>query len=348
MNLMQSIERLVVAGLGAAPEVVQSAIGGRRTNRDGDVLEPEVAAALRLLNAMPDADFSKTDDLARSREQIDHEAVLFGGSPLPMATVEEIVIPGPGGQVPARRYVARDGDQQRLLVFFHGGGWVLGSLDSHDATCRFLAHHAGVSVLSVGYRLAPEYPFPAASDDALAAFGYAVEMAPAWGHDPELIGVAGDSAGGNLAAGLCHDLRGEPVQPALQVLFYPVTDMTVERPSYDEFAEGYFLTRDQMDWYKDRYFRNFGADPADPRLSPLLAGDFADLPPAHVVTAGFDPLRDEGEEYAAALGAAGVAVSLRRHRGLIHGFVNSVGVGQASAAAMREACGVIRHGLRRH
>ena len=345
MALMDHVERLVVAGLGSAPGAVQSAVGGRKVNRDGDVMEPEVAAALRLLNALPDADFSESDDLAKARDGIVHEAQLFGGKPIEMASVEEVSIPGPGGTIPARRYIAREGDEKRLLVFFHGGGWVLGDLDSHDASCRFLAHHAGVSVLSVDYRLAPEHPFPAAPDDALAAFNFAVDKASDWGHDRDHIGVTGDSAGGNLAAVLCLDLRGAEVQPALQLLFYPATDMVSERPSYDEFAEGFFLTRQQMDWYKDRYFRNSGSDPADPRLSPLLADDLSDLPPAHVVVAGFDPLRDEGEAYAAALAAAGVPVSLRRHGGLIHGFVNSVGVGQASPAAMREACGVIRHCL---
>jgi acetyl esterase len=261
-----------------------------------------------------------------------------------MHDVTDLEVPSPDGTIPARRYVARPDDASRLLVYFHGGGWVVGSLDSCDTTCRFLARHAGVSVLSVDYRLAPEHRFPAAPDDALAAFRFAVAQAPEWGHDPAAIAVGGDSAGGNLSAVLCQDLRtADEVRPAFQLLLYPVTDVSTKHPSYAQFADGYFLTEAQMDWYRDHYL---GDHPAtDPRVSPLLADDLSGLPPAHVAVAGFDVLRDEGEAYARRMADAGVRVALRRHDGLIHAFVNATGIGRSSREAVLEACGALRAGV---
>ena len=337
-----AVARVVVSTLGRAPDRLQSLLGGRIRNRDGADLEPEVAAALRLLNALPDSDFSDLP-LDQARRQITEEAALFGGPPLPMAQVDDLVVPADDHDIPARLYRARAADADRLLVYFHGGGWVLGSLDSCDSVCRFLATYAAVSVLSVDYRLAPEHPFPAAVDDARTAFEFAVQQASVWGHDPERIAVGGDSAGGNLAAALCQDLRGAGVQPAFQLLFFPVTDLSRKSASYTEFADGFFLTEKQMDWYRDHYFA--GHDVADPRVSPLLAVDLADLPPAYVATAGFDPLRDEGEAYARRLADAGGQVALRRHDGLIHAFVNSTGVGRTGREALLEACGALRMGV---
>ncbi len=342
MALIDAVSKGVVGVLGRAPKAAQSALGGRHVNADGDVLEPEVAAALRLLALMPDSDFSDLP-LETARRQIDAEADLFGGKQLPMSLTQDVSIPTPEGSITGRLYVGPNGPSNRLLLYFHGGGWVLGSLESHDSPCRFLATHAGVNVLAVDYRLAPEHPFPAAPSDALAAFEYAVAMAPEWGHDPTMIGVAGDSAGGNLSAVLAIDLRDAPVRPAMQVLFFPVTDLSAKTASYSEFSEGYFLTEKQMDWYSAHYCGD--TDPADPRISPLLAKDLTGLAPAYVVVSGFDPLRDEGEAYAKRLAEAGVQVALRRHGNMIHAFVNSTGVGRASREAMLEACGAIRMGL---
>lgn len=283
--------------------------------------------------------------LDQARAQIDHEAAVFGGAPLPMHEVRDVMIPTPDGDLPARLYRADARDADRLVVYFHGGGWVVGSIESADSACRFLARHSGASVLSVQYRLAPEHPFPAAPDDALAAFRFAVSRAADWGHDPGLIAVAGDSAGGNLAAVLCQDLRtAEETHPAFQLLFFPVTDLSTKHPSYAAFADGYFLTEKQMDWYRGHYLS--GGQPAtDPRVSPLLAEDLTGLPPAYVAVSGFDVLRDDGEAYARRMAAAGVRVALRRHDGLIHAFVNSTGVGSSSREAFLEACGALRAGI---
>ena len=337
-----AVSRVVVAALGRAPDRLQSLVGGRRVNRAGADLEPEVAAALRLMEARPQKDFTDlTPD--ESRRGMEEDAALVGGSPLPMAAVEDLEVPTFAGPLRARRYLAHHRDADRLMVYFHGGGFVVGSLDSHDVLCRFLATHAGVSVLSVDYRLAPEHPFPAAVDDAKAAFMFAAAKAASWGHDPARIGVGGDSAGGNLAAVLCQGLRGARVRPAFQLLLYPVTDVSRHSSSYREFAEGYFLTERQMNWYTDHYLGD--GDRTDPRVSPLLAEDLSDLPPAYVAVAGFDPLRDEGEAYARRLAEAGTPVALRRHDGLIHGFASTTGVGSSSREAFLEACGAVRMGL---
>jgi acetyl esterase len=337
-----AVSRAVVNTLGRAPDRVQSMIGGRHRNQAGAELEPEVAAALKLLNSLPDSDFSDLP-VEQARQQIDEEAALFGGPQLAMAEVRDIRIPSFTGEIGARLYRAQRRDADRLLVYFHGGGFVLGSLDSVDSVCRFLAFHAGVSVLSVDYRLAPEHPFPAAIDDARTAFMFAASRAEEWGHDARKIAVGGDSAGGNIAAVLCQQLRQAAVRPAFQLLFFPVTDLTAKSASYREFAEGYFLTEKQMDWYTRHYLGD--TDPSDPRISPLLAKDLADLPPAYVAVAGFDPLRDEGEAYARRMAEAGVTVGLRRHDGLIHAFVNSTGVGRTGREALLEACGALRMGV---
>lgn len=344
MALMDEIAKGVVSVLGRAPKRLQQGIGGRHVNADGDVLEPEVAAALRLLALMPDADFSEMEP-AEGRVQIDQEAALFGGTPLPMLDVRDVAIPAPHGVLNARLFVPSQAARQRLMVYFHGGGWVLGSLASHETPCRFLATYADVSVLAIDYRLAPEHPFPAAPDDARTAFEFAVAQAPAWGHDPARIAVCGDSAGGNLAAVVCLDLREAAVRPALQVLFFPVTDLSTKHPSYAEFADGYFLTEKQMDWYRNHYI---GDDPGtDPRISPLLADDdvLREVCPAYVTTAGFDVLRDEGEAYAARLDKAGVPTEVVRHSGLIHGWVNATGLGRTPASAGAALAAAIRAGL---
>jgi acetyl esterase len=200
-------------------------------------------------------------------------------------------------------------------------------------------------VLSVGYRLAPEHRFPAAADDALTAFRFAVANAEKLGADSSAIAVGGDSAGANLAAAVCLDtVRTNGPRPVFQLLFYPATDMTTRRRSRDLFADGFFLTDDDLTWFVDHYCPDV-AGRADPRLSVLLADDLRGLPPAYVATAGFDPLRDEGNAFADRLRAAGVPVVKRQHDDLIHGFVNFVNLGTRFREAVSEAAGALRTGL---
>ncbi|MDX6642964.1 MAG: acetyl esterase, partial [Solirubrobacteraceae bacterium] len=263
-----------------------------------------------------------------------------------VARVEQITVAGAAGPLGARLYVPHDGGESGgLLVYFHGGGFVVCDLKTHDNTCRFLSREAGTRVLSVDYRLAPEHPFPAGVEDALAAFRFAVEHATELGADPARVAVGGDSAGGNLAAGVARGAAADDgPAPAFQLLFYPWLDLSSKRESYRLFGEDFFLTEANLDWYASHYLAEAG-EALDPRCSPLLAEKLDGIAPAYIATAGFDPLRDEGEEYAQRLRAAGVPVALRRHDGLIHGFVNTIGVGHTGREALLEASGALRVGL---
>jgi acetyl esterase len=209
---------------------------------------------------------------------------------------------------------------------------VICDLDTHDQPCRFLAREVPAMVLSVDYRLGPEHRFPAAVEDSLAAHAWAQENAERLGADPGRVAVAGDSAGGNLAAVVAQLAAAHQRPPVHQTLIYPVIDYSVERPSYELFAEGFFLTREEMHWFRDHYLTD-DADRLDPRVSPILTEGLAGLAPAHVVTCGFDPLRDEGEAYAQRLREAGVPTTLVRERDLVHGFVNAAGLGGRAAEA---------------
>ena len=230
-------------------------------------------------------------------------------------------------------------------MFFHGGGWVYGDLDTHDPPCRFLAERSGVRVLSVDYRLAPEHPFPAAYDDALAAYRWVVENAASLDADVTRLGVGGDSAGGNLAAVTAIEAARTGLPLAFQLLVYPGTDATQGTASKRLFGKRFYLTQVFMDQVMDQYVPD-RARRADPRVSPLL-GDVPDgLAPAYVVTAGFDPLRDEGEAYARLLADAGVEVELRRFPDQIHGFLNVLGVGRTARAASAEVAARLAVGLR--
>jgi acetyl esterase len=232
-----------------------------------------------------------------------------------------------------------------LLVFFHGGGWVYGDLDSHDAPCRFMAERSGVRVLSVDYRLAPEDPFPAAYDDAVAAYCWVVENAGSLGADATRLGVGGDSAGGNLAAVTAVEAARQGLPLAFQLLVYPGTDASRKTVSRRLFESGFYLTGEFMDQVLDQYVPDRDQR-ADWRVSPLLGEVPAGLAPAYVATAGFDPLRDEGEAYARKLADAGVKVELRRFPDQIHGFFNVVGVGRSARRASAEIAARLAAGLR--
>ena len=250
------------------------------------------------------------------------------------------------GDVPVRLYTphAAEPGPGPLLVYYHGGGWVQGSIATHDATCRLLAHRSGVRILSVDYRLAPEHPYPAAADDAVAAYAWAADHAADLGADPSRLAVGGDSAGGNLAAVVALTARDDERLPdaRFQLLLYPVTDVAAKTASYATFPEGYLLTAAGMDWFVGKYLPD-PARRAEWRASPLRAETLAGLPPAYVATCLPDVLRDEGEAYAARLREAGVPVATQRHD-QVHGFVNTSRVRSASAG-LAQIAGALRQGL---
>jgi acetyl esterase len=235
--------------------------------------------------------------------------------------VDDRHVPADTGDIPVRVYTPAEaiGADHGVVVWFHGGGWVIGDLDTAEASCRALANRSGCVVVSVDYRLAPEHPAPAALDDCLAALAWTVENAELLGVDASRVAVGGDSAGGNLAALVCQRVRDD-YGPDIdfQLLVYPAVDLTLSQPSVDENGEGYFLTKASMEWFVESYLGE--GDPKDPAVSPAFAADLSGLPRALVITAEFDPLRDEGEAYAAGLRAAGVETEHRRYAGQIHGF----------------------------
>jgi acetyl esterase len=274
---------------------------------------------------------------------------IFRGSDTPIGRIENRAIPGPAGDIAVRVYtpVGAPDDTLPGLVFFHGGGFVLGDLDSHDDLCRSLANGSGCRTVSVDYRLAPENPFPAAVDDAFAAAKYVAANASAFGIDGKCLAVSGDSAGGNLAAVVCQLAKnnGGP-SLAFQLLIYPVTQLgaSVETQSMRENSKGYFLEKEGMDWFTKLYCPDMSYR-ADPRLSPLLAADLSGLPPAYVITAGFDPLRDEGRDYADKLDAAGVEVTYVNYPGMVHGFFSMRALIPKAREAVAAAAAAVKEGV---
>jgi acetyl esterase len=321
--------------------------GGRSVTIDGNTLDPTLQLMLSGSHAVGIDGLVVDDDPATSRAQMHEMTAAFPG-PQIHVDVEDISLPGPAGEIRARHYRPAVGGAAPLLVFYHGGGWALGDLDTHDALCRLTCRDAGIHVLSVDYRLAPEHPAPAAVEDAYAAFAWAYEYAGELGATPGRVAVGGDSAGGNLAAVVCQLARDEAgPTPVLQWLIYPRTDFTAQTRSLSLFARGFLLTKRDMDWFHAQYLRDSDLHPADPRVSPLLAESLYGLAPALIAVAGFDPLRDEGESYAAALRAAGTAVDLRPMGSLTHGFANLFPLGGGSAVATSELISALRAHLSR-
>lgn len=328
----------------ALPRPVRRLIAGRPIRLDGQELALDAQLFLRMQQLSGSSLVSET--VETSRADLDVSRYLVGGKPIEPVSTREVAIPSEGGAIPATLYSpAGIPEPSGLLVFYHGGGWVIGTRNSHDNTARFLAQRAGVQVLSVEYRLAPENPFPAAAEDAVTAFDYAYANGRQLGASPDCIAVGGDSGGGNLAAVAAQvtTRRGGPA-PKFQLLLYPSTDASTRRRSRELFADKFFLTDEHMTWFLDHY-APAGVDRTDPRLSPLLAEDLSGLPPAYITTAGFDPLRDEGEAYAKRLREAGVATALSRQSDLIHGYANFLGLGCRFREATAEAAGALRLGL---
>jgi acetyl esterase len=323
--------------------------GGRSVTIDGNTLDATLQLALSGLRAFGMNGLVLGQDATTSRAQLREMTLGFAGPQIHVG-VSDLSIPGPAGLIPARHYHPATSDPAPLVVFYHGGGWTIGDLDTHDPLCRLTCRDAGVHVLSIDYRLAPEHAAPAAVDDAYAAFRWGHEHAKDLGAIPDKVAVGGDSAGGNLAAVVSQLARDEDPtgpQPVLQWLLYPRTDFTARTRSLSLFADGFLLTKADIDWFTEQYLGGSGVDPADPRVSPLLADSLSGLAPALIATAGFDPLRDEGDRYAAALRVAGTPVDLRSLGPLAHGFASLFPLGGGSAVATTELISALRAHLSR-
>jgi acetyl esterase len=307
------------------------------------VLDAEIQPIVDLMAAAPGPP-AHLVPVDQARAAHDRDTEVMSGPGEEVAEVRDIVVPGPGGSIPVRVFRPAGEGPLPLVAYVHGGGWVIGSIDGFDPLCRALANASGALIASIGYRLAPEHPFPAGLDDVRAAVRWLAENARELGGDPERLAIAGDSAGGNLATVTARRLRDEGV-PALrfQALVYPVCDSALNTPSYRESSDGFGLSALDMKRYWELYLD--GADGRRPDASPLQAEDLSGLPPAFVLTVRDDVLRDEGEAYARALEAAGVPVTLRRYDGAIHGFFRWMAKSRLSRQAVAEVGGALRTGL---
>ena len=326
----------VLRGVFALPAPLKRLIVGAPVRRDGQELALD--AQLLLMMTRLEGRNLTSDTVEESRDGTARAGAAMSRVPARPVKTREVAIPE---TVTARLYTPKGlAEGSPLLVYYHGGGWVIGDVESHDTVCRYLAVHAEVRVLSVGYRLAPEHPYPAAADDARTAYEYAVKNASELGADPRAVAVGGDSAGGNLAAVVALSADRTP---DFALLLYPATDMSKRSRSRELFAEGFYLTDRDMTWFSDHYCPPERR--SEPTASPLLAEDLSGFPPTYLVTAGFDPLRDEGEAFAKRLADAGVPVALRRQEDLIHAFANMWSLGGRFQEAMSEAAGALRTGL---
>jgi len=339
-----SAQRFALRTLLSLPTpVLRVLAGGGVVYRGGRTLDPRfqfLAAAGRNAPSLT----TMSPEEARSVNS--RGLAAFAGKPEPAVRTEGLTIEGPLGPIPARAYrpAGQDPDAP-LMVFAHFGGGVIGDLDTGDSFCAILARVARCAVLSVDYRLAPEHRFPAGLEDVLAAYRWARDNTAAFGAPAGAVAIGGDSMGGNFAAVICQEMKraGEP-QPALQLLIYPCVDVASESASMTTYADAFPLSRAVMAWFMGHYLGP-NDDPADVRLSPLHAGDLAGLAPAVVVTAGFDPLVDQGEAYALRLKAAGVATAYRCYDALPHAFTAFTGAAPSADTACREIAGLVREGF---
>ncbi|QKY17835.1 alpha/beta hydrolase [Halorubrum sp. CBA1229] len=314
-----------------------------------DELDPELAPVVDEIEALglPEWHALSVDAARRVEDEV------FSGDPEPaVADVRDLAFDGPHGEVPMRVYrpeeaLNRSTPPTRTLVHFHGGGWTLGTLDSIDGPCRELATRADAVVVSVDYRLAPEHPFPVAVDEAAAAVEWTADNATAFGGDPDRLGVSGTSAGATLALAAClygRDVGGDPADVAGQFLLYPIAGDDFETDSYRENADGPLLTRADMRWFFEQYLRS-PVDARNPFAVPLRADDLGDLPPATVVTGGFDPLRDDGVALAERFEAEGTPVEHRHYPAMAHGFCSLADRVDVAEAALSAVAGDVRERL---
>jgi acetyl esterase len=345
MTVRTRVERVVARAFVSLPAPVLRAVAGPvRRSPEGFELDLQIQALVRLM-AIRDGEEMSANGLGHARRGIDQSGSLLS-RPTPDVTAEDRWVHCAAGQRRVRVYTPASarGRAAAGLVWFHGGGFTIGSIESHDGVCRSLASESGVVVASVDYRLAPEHPFPAAVEDAIAATRSIIGDAAAYGVAPRAVAVGGDSAGGNLAAVTAQALRGTAARPAFQLLIYPATDFTRSSPSHGYFGKGLVLTKATMDWFLSSYLSTADAI-QDPRASCLFAKDLTGLAPALVVTAGFDPLRDEGKAYADRMREAGVAVEYVCSEGSVHGFFNMAGSLREPTRVMTFAADRLRKAL---
>jgi acetyl esterase len=312
-------------------------------------VDPQVQVLLDQMAAM-DAPGLGQMGVEETRAMMEQFSTMGGPGP-DVASVENRSVPGPAGtagEIPVRIYRPTDEPSLPVLVWIHGGGFVIGSLDGSDVTCRELANKAGVIVVSVDYRLAPEAPFPEPVDDCVVATSWVVENAASLGGDPARVAVGGDSAGGNLSAvvALLAAQRGRP-SLRFQLLVYPAVDLLMTYPSIKENGSGYLLTKESMDWFMGHYFSGAEKDPKHLQASPIYADeiDLGKLPPALIITAEYDPLRDEGEAYGKRLEQAGVPVTVTRYAGQIHGFFGMTAMLDGAKTAVDQAADALKAAL---
>ena len=278
-----------------------------------------------------------------TRANLERLAGTLAGARPRLAAIENFQIPSDAGPISVRLYKPTKDATLAVLIYYHGGGYIRGSLDSHDVLCARLAKYGRFAVLSVDYRLAPEAKFPAAVDDAFTALRWVQDHGADYGLDPSRIAVGGDSSGGCLAAVAVQQAKAHGIAlPCFQLLLYPTTDAHLMSPSHQLFADGFFLSHDRIRAYRDLYL-NTATERDDYRASPLLTPDLSDLSPALIITAGFDPLRDEAESYGKALQAAGVNVGAVRYPGMVHGFMSLTAVLPQADKALRQSADALRH-----
>ena len=306
-------------------------------------LDPQCQAVLDAAAEAEGGSVFEARTADEARRKYDASTPIFAPQTPALEAVKDMEVPGAEGPIAARLYRPMAGDGALpMLVYFHGGGWVFGSLETHDALCRIVAHEAGCLVAAIDYRLAPEHPFPAGIEDCADAVAWLAENAGTVGGDASRLAVGGDSAGGNLAAAISQIARdrGGP-SIAFQWLIYPATDFTADNDSLRVNGDGYLLTRAAIRWTEKQYLSS-AEDRTDPRASPGLAADLSGLPPALVQTAEYDPLRDEGKAYANALTAAGVAVEYIRYDGTIHGFMRMGAIVDRAGLALSDGARALR------
>lgn len=331
-----------VAALRLPAPLLYRLAAGKRSVIEGTALDLQTQALLGLIELER---FPALNELsvAEAREAYGARGVALAGPVRAMEKTIDRTILGSGGRVPIRAYMPCTAPtKEPALVYYHGGGWVIGDLETHDSLCRNLAAEAGCVVVAVDYRRAPENKFPAAVEDAVAAYRWVLDHAGELGCDESRVAVGGDSAGGNLAAVVSVLARDTGWRiPVGQVLIYPVTDLRMSSRSHESFATGFLLTNDLMRWFRDCYLRT-EADRLDPRASPLLTESLRNLPAAIITTAGFDPLRDEGRQYAERLRKSGVPVTYRCYDTMIHGFAGFTAGISAARLAVSETAASLR------